>query len=764
LLEHIRIATGATRRLWLAVAASACGFGIWATHFIAMLAFEPGLPSGYDLTLTGLSLIVAIVLTGIGFAVAVFADRPPLVWLGGAIVGGGIANMHYLGVGAYEIAGHIVWSAPLVAASVVLGVTIAALAVRTEFYGAKLRAALLVSGAIVALHFTGMAAMTIVPDPSVAVSATAVPAQWLAAAVAFAGFMVLLLASAALNLDIRAQRRAANEADRMRGLANAAVEGLLVCTETAALTANDSFAALSGRPVETIGQVKLSALFPDAAILGRLFGNTHELLETVLRHVDGDDIPVELIARAVDYPGARHAVAVRDLRPRKSSEANIRYLADHDSLTGLPNRRAFTRRLDSEISATVARGRCLALLSLDVDHFKQVNDLLGHARGDACLRTLAHCVGSVLDENQVLARVGGDEFAVIAPGLSDPTAAGRIAERILEALQRENAQSPTATRLSVSIGIAICPNDSGDREKLLSFADTALYRAKDDGRGTYRFFEATMGVQARERRQIEHDLRNALARNEMRLVYQPQVEVAGGRVVGFEALIRWEQSERGNISPGIFIPIAEETGGIMAIGAWTLQVACAEAAGWSGGQAVAVNVSAIQLQSSDFAQAVQQVLADTGLSPDRLELEITETAFIRDTDRALGTLRQLKAMGVKIAMDDFGTGYSSLSTLRAFPFDKIKIDQAMVRSVDTSPQAAAIVRAVLGLGRGLGLPVLAEGVETASEMAFLAAEKCHAVQGYLFGRPAAIETFAAIVHRPAEPSVWRGPLRVVAGG
>jgi predicted signal transduction protein with EAL and GGDEF domain len=358
----------------------------------------------------------------------------------------------------------------------------------------------------------------------------------------------------------------------------------------------------------------------------------------------------------------------------------------------------------------------------------------------------------VLDENHVLARLGGDEFAVILPAISGPLVAGRIAEDILDAVRDQNERSMAAALVSTSIGIALYPDDATDRHALLSHADTALYRAKADGRGTYRFFEAKMGEEVRERRLLEHDLRQAVPRGELRLVYQPQKNIQTDEIIGLEALLRWNHPTRGDVSPSVFIPIAEESGSILQIGEWVLRTACVEAATWTRPLTVAVNVSTVQLHNANFAHLVHEILVSTGMPPRRLEIEITETALISDLNRALGTLRQLKALGIRIAMDDFGTGYSSLSNLRAFPFDKIKIDGSFIHAVDRNEQAAAIVRAVLGLGQGLGLPVLAEGVETASELQFLSREvACSEVQGYLIGRPCDIEQLRQFTHGVAAP-------------
>ncbi|MDB5688087.1 MAG: bifunctional diguanylate cyclase/phosphodiesterase, partial [Rhizorhabdus sp.] len=460
--------------------------------------------------------------------------------------------------------------------------------------------------------------------------------------------------------------------------------------------------------------------------------------------------PVELILRAIDFAGRPHQViAVRDLRARKKAEQHIRYLAHHDALTGLPNRSHFNERIDMGIAALPA-GRKLAVLCLDLDRFKEVNDLFGHAAGDRVLQAASARVTGLLGDGQIMARLGGDEFAVLMTATTT-AAAEAVAQQIIETLRAKDDQSGIDS-ISTSIGIALCPDDAFDREALLAHADTALYRAKIEGRATWRFFETGMGDAVRDRRLLEHDLRHAIAGNQMSLVYQPQESMARGTVIGFEALLRWNHPTRGTVSPAVFIPVAEEAGAILEIGEWVLRTACREAVTWTQPLTIAVNVSAVQIYHDDFVPLVHQVLIETGLPPARLELEITETALIRDLNRALSALRRIKALGVHIAMDDFGTGYSSLSNLRAFPFDKIKIDGSFIKSVNTNGQAATIVRAVVGLGRGLGLPVLAEGVETEDELQFLNDENCDEVQGYLLGRPAAISQFRQITHGEEVPA------------
>lgn len=749
LLRHAGKASPRMRAIWLGVAAVAGGSGIWATHFIAMLAFEPGLPSAYHVGLTSLSLVYAIAMTGLGLTIALARAIPFAATLGGAILGLGIAAMHYTGMAAFEIAGHIIWDPALVAASLILGGVLGSVALPVALVGESLRGrttgALLLLLAICSHHFIAMGAVTIVPDASVLISESAIPARWLAVGIALASLAILFLASAALALDIRDRRHVALERDRLHSLANAAVEGLVVCRGDLIISANDSFGKLVGLAATELTGAALSRFLPEAATRLALTEPSDQLIDAELTRADDGKIPVELIMRPVTYGNQPHyAVAVRDLRARRRAEGQIEFLAHHDALTGLANRASFNQRLDQELKVAEATGRKLAVLCLDLDRFKEVNDLFGHAAGDTMLVTVARSVTTLLDETQLMARLGGDEFAILIP-CEQAVAAGRLAEQVLEALRSSSADA-TGPMIATSIGIALYPDDADERALLLSYADTALYKAKAEGRGTYRFFEAKLGTQVRERRLLEHDMRHAVACGEMHLVYQPQTDVQTGTVLGFEVLLRWQHPQRGPVSPGVFIPIAEESSAILQIGEWVLREACREATSWPNPLTIAVNVSAVQLHAPHFAQLVHEVLFQTGLKPNRLEIEITETALIRDPGRAQSTLRQLKALGVRIAMDDFGTGYSSLSNLRAYPFDKIKIDGSFIRAVDLNEQTAAIVRSVLGLGRGLGLPVLAEGVETQAELSFLAGENCQSAQGYLMGRPAAIKTFNEHTH------------------
>ena len=747
LLQHARRAPSRMRYVWLGVSAVASGVGIWATHFIAMIAYAPDVPSGYHAGGTFVSLLSAILLAGAGFSLALIPGRRLQPAIGGLVVALGIATMHYVGMSAFKVPGNIRWDFAFVAASLGSGAVFSIMAMQVAVHGLHAKswlvAVALLTAAICSLHFTAMAGVEIVENPAIAVPTSTISDGWLALAVTCATLVVLGLGLAAIVLDIRDSRRSEVEVGRLRELANASVEGLLICDGDSIVDCNTSLAELCGRSGADLAGQPLKTCFADEVVVKELLARPNEVLETNLLHADGSISPVELIAKPISFSrGLRYVVAVRDLTDRKRAEREIHFLAHHDALTGLPNRNTFHSRLNQLIAAKQSG---FAVLYLDLDRFKEVNDLFGHAIGDAVLRSVADRVTAGLSDGETMARLGGDEFAILSPGTATSAQASKLAVRVIGSMH-SGSDDGEMRPISTSIGIALFPQDGTDSEALLSHADTALYCAKADGRNTFRLYDADMGAEAREKRLLEHDLRTAIEQRQLHLFFQPQQGVTSEDVSGFEALLRWRHPERGDVSPGVFIPIAEETGSILDIGRWVLREACREASTWENRLRIAVNVSAVQLYEPDFAREVHAVLLETGLSPHRLEIEITETALVRDLNRALAALRQVKALGVCIAMDDFGTGYSSLSNLRAFPFDKIKIDGSFIRSVNSNDQAAAIVRAVLGLGRGLRLPVLAEGVETEAELEFLRNEACDEVQGYLLGRPAPIEVFRSMTH------------------
>jgi len=423
-----------------------------------------------------------------------------------------------------------------------------------------------------------------------------------------------------------------------------------------------------------------------------------------------------------------------DVTTRRHAEQQVAFMARHDVLTRLPNRAAFVERLEQAI-AHAGRGSLAAVLCLDLDHFKEVNDTLGHPVGDCLLRAVADRLGACVREVDMVARFGGDEFAVVQVDPERVEDVGLLAQRIIEVLSLPYELDGHQVVVGASIGIALVPTDGADPDTLLKNGDIALYRAKSDGRGVFRFFAPAMDARLQERRRLELDLQHAMTHHEFELYYQPLIDLAEDRICSFEALLRWHHPTKGLLESKQFVPLTEEMGLIVPLGAWVLREACREAATWPDDVKVAVNLSPVQFRYRDLMPTVAAALAETGLPGRRLELEITEAALLHNSGEVLGILHGLRELGVSISMDDFGTGYSSLSYLRSFPFDKIKIDQSFVHDLADSTDAAAIVRAVARLGSSLGIATTAEGVETGDQLARLRAEGCTEVQGYLFSHP-----------------------------
>jgi diguanylate cyclase (GGDEF)-like protein len=448
-------------------------------------------------------------------------------------------------------------------------------------------------------------------------------------------------------------------------------------------------------------------------------------------------------------PGGGWVAIHEDITERQQAEASIVFMAHHDALTKLPNRMLFRERVEQAI-AMAGRGTQFAVICLDLDNFKQINDTLGHPIGDGLLLAVADRLQSCVRDADTVARLGGDEFAIIQIGVRQPEDAEALASRLIAAFRQPFDVADHQIMSGASIGVTVVSGDSISFETLMRDADIALYLAKTEGRGTVRFFEPEMDARIHMRRVLELELQGAIARNEFELYYQPQIDLTSNKVSGFEALLRWHHPVRGLVSPLDFIPVAEETGMIGAIGEWVLRTACFEAENWPAGISVAVNLSPVQFKKGDLVAAVQAALAASGLRPDRLELEITESVFLRDTADTLRALHQLRSMGICIALDDFGTGYSSLSYLRSFPFAKIKIDKSFVRDLMTNNGSMSIIRAVTGLGQSLGMRTIAEGVETKEQLERLREEGCDEVQGFLFSRPRPAGEVPSLIERLQE--------------
>jgi diguanylate cyclase (GGDEF)-like protein len=424
-----------------------------------------------------------------------------------------------------------------------------------------------------------------------------------------------------------------------------------------------------------------------------------------------------------------------DITEQRQSEVKIEYMAHHDALTGLANRVLLNERLESALGRRIHREQMVAVHHLDLDKFKAVNDTFGHPVGDKLLKIVADKLSGLVRETDTIARMGGDEFVIVQSPITDPAEATALAQRVIELMSEPFDIDGHQALIGASVGIALGPGDGLRPDKLLRNADLALYRAKGDGRGRFRFFEPTMDLHMKARRIMEQDLRNALLSGEFELLYQPVVNLASNKISGFEALIRWNHPTQGMVAPSAFIPLAEEIGFIVPIGEWVIRQACATAAQWPDNLNVAVNISAVQFRNPGLMQVIVGALAGSGLQPERLEIEITETVLLQNKESTLTILHQLRELGVRIAMADFGTGYSSLTYLQSFAFDKIKIDRCFVKDIAENSGSLNIVRAVAAMANGMGMTATAEGVETQEQLDKITSEGCTEMQGFLFSKP-----------------------------
>ncbi|MDJ0275339.1 EAL domain-containing protein [Sphingomonas sp. 2R-10] len=714
------------RRFWLASAAITAGAGVWSTHFISMIAYRSADRLQFDQSLTALSALIAAGAFALAFALLRRSGGIVVASLCGAIATGGIVGMHLTGMAAIRHPAVVATDIRPVAVAASLGwlALSAAFALFVRGRGSR-RIYLPAAGMVLTtifLHFVAMSAAVI--DHGHGTARGGNDTAWLLYWVVGASFLLVAGTAAASVLD--------RFLTDLRGLADATSEGLLITGDDRILEANERACALLGVSRGEVIWTSVACWFETADAAGLSPG---ESLRTRITGSTIEDQLVELTARTIEYRGrAATVIALRDLTETGRAERAIAHLASHDTLTGLANRAA----CDGALAAAVRSGVPFGMMAIDLDRFRAVNDLFGHGAGDAILIRVARILEQAIGAQDMVARIGGDEFVVLQRQIGSLDDTRRLAAHVAASLAAEMDSARDPTAIGCSLGVVTFPRDGTDPETLRHNASVALTRAKEDGRGRASFFDAVMDRDARERQSLEHDLRHAICRDQLRLVYQPLVATATGDVVGYEALLRWTHPARGAVSPALFIPVAEEAGTIGAIGEWVLRQACREAALWPSQLSLAVNVSPVQLRLPSLPELVRAVLDDNGFDPARLELEITETALLRDRETSLAILREIRALGVRIAMDDFGTGYSSLSNLRHFPFDKIKIDRSFVSAMHEDEAALSIVRAVAGLGKGLKLPVVAEGVETEQQRRMVQAEGCLLAQGYLFGRPGAV--------------------------
>jgi diguanylate cyclase (GGDEF)-like protein len=640
---------------WQFLAATAAGASIWATHFIAIIAYHAGTPVSFAPVMTVISLLVAMVGSFCGLIVAGMLRTAWAPAAGGALVGLSVAVMHYMGMLAYLAQGTIEWDWTYLTISIVLAITVTALSIhfssRDDRVESKLASVGLLTLAIVSLHFTGMTAFKL--TPVVVYDGYSNPAA----------MQAMALAVALVSLII-------------------------------------------------VGAVLASYLI--------------------------------------------------DNQNRAQSLIELQHMALNDALTGLANRTAFNEHLETRIRLADQGGQKFALATIDLDRFKEINDLRGHSAGDEVLRILARRMLDFDGGSLFVARLGGDEFSAILPANSVADVRNILTRLRAELLQPLIVDS-FEVLVGASIGACIYPDDAAEKESLINNTDLALYRAKTEIAEKICFFDNVMDEAVRSRRELASDLRHAIESNQLEVFYQVQTLVSDASITGYEALLRWRHPEHGYIPPVEFIPLAEENGLILQLGEWVLKTACTQCAALGADIKIAVNLSPIQFLHPDLPGLVADILRETGMRPENLELELTESAIIHDKERTLLQLQDIRKLGVTIALDDFGTGYSSLDTLRAFPFDKIKLDRTFMSEVETSEQARSIVRAVLALGRSLDIPVLAEGIETPDQLAILHAEGCDSAQGYYLGRPAPLSKILSTLDEKSQAEDLQTVLKQLRG-
>ena len=746
LLARTDTLTGRNRLVWMARIAIVMGMGVWTTHFIAMLGYCPDFALDYEPISTFLSAVVSIVLVGGPIAATVLVRRRWMKAGLGAVSGAGVAATHFTGMSALQgclISYDLGTSAAALLA--VIAAFAAAMAAGPTRSGRVARIVLIVVG-LLALHFTSIAgtSLHLLPSGSVWGADRATLSALGASASLLLSMAVMLVTVRAARLNGASTAAAKAEAARLRvlsvalnnmsnGLVMVDPDGLISVynQRVVGLLGLDADDVAVGMPLATylanIGRHKgWNAKRIAGVVANHLAWLENNETTHVEHHFDGGPV---LSVACRPMAGGGCVLTYEDVTERRLAEAKVTHMAFHDALTGLPNRRMFAEQAHRLLQLP----QRFSMLMLDLDRFKQVNDTLGHAIGDALLVEVSARMRQKCRRSDLMFRLGGDEFAIL-PQPDAGVSVDDLAHRVILALAVPFFIKGHTISIGCSIGIATS-YAGADQTHMVQMADLALYRAKELGRSRAEHYESGMIEKARARRQTEIDLIRAIRENEFELHYQPFRSLPDNRLLGFEALIRWNHPTRGLVSPAEFIPLAEENGMICQIGTWVLNEACRTAACWPDPLFVAINVSAVQMRTPEITSLVAKILREHGLAASKLELELTETAMVKDGVQIATVLRELRALGVRIAMDDFGTGYSSLTHLRDFELDRIKIDKSFIGTTSDDIGARAVVRAVTGLARDLSITTTAEGVETQEQLSRLTELGCDAVQGYLLGRP-----------------------------
>jgi len=740
------------------------GLGIWSMHFVAMLAYTLPMPVRYDGAVTLWSLVVAVAACIIGLAVAAGKKNHLRISLGGICLGLGIVSMHYIGMAAMRMPASMHYNPWLVAVSILIGIGAAVAAIWMAFaigrgeISATLRfkagSSLLMGTAIAGMHYTGMAAMTVYQNGKTMLSTPGFELDpvLMGGSLTVSSILLMSFALWSARLVAEANLVRANE-ERVRAITENVVDVIITINTSGIIEfANGAVERVFGyKPAELLnanvnilmpepwhsrhdGYIKKYLADGDSKLIG--FGQS----EFHAVHKDGSTFPIDLSISETVVDGKRIFIGtIRDISERIETQKRLHYLAHHDVLTTLPNRLSFQEHIRHALTHARRRDSQVAVMFMDVDRFKLINDTLGHHVGDFLLQEIALRLKECIREGDVVARLSGDEFTVLLEDITTRDEITPIAKKLITSFTKPFIYNEQELFSTASIGISIYPDDGADPALMMRHADIAMYSAKADGGNRYHFYTTAMNARADERLQLETSLRHALEREEFVLYYQPQIDTATGMITAVEALLRWQHPQLGLVQPLEFINILEETGLIVPVGEWVIKTACRQHITWLregvGPLRIAVNLSARQFNEIELVQQIDTVLRDTGMQAHYLELEITENTLIQQTGRTMQTITELHALGVQLAIDDFGTGYSSLSYLRKIPIHTLKIDRSFVRDIINDPDDAAIVQLILDMAHSLKLNVVAEGVENNAQQVFLTERQCHSLQGYHFSQP-----------------------------
>ena len=779
LAKTISSSRGKSYGLWLLYGAVVMGMGIWSMHFVGMLANHFPIPVSYNFEIIIASVIVAIVASFIALYIVVHKNVSRRRLLAGAsLFALGISAMHYIGMEAVEL--KITYDPLFFILSIVIAFAASITALGLTFYflgdqkylerGKKFGSALLMGTGIAGMHYTGMAGAhyeeSLEREPAVMM----IQQEWLAYFITIGSLLTLALSLLGLYITRRFARQemAKQESEKWyKSLYESNQDGIIsINSEHIIIGFNPAAEKILGIKEESYKSKPISSILPifvfaQHEYLKEMYRRSSkgEILryESAIHHHSGEQIDLSMVNAPVLVDGTvmGNYIIARDVTEEKRTKERNHFLAFHDELTGLPNRRMFNQDLSDMIIEQQGSGNSFVVMVMDMDRFKVINDSLGHAYGDLFLQQMSKRIKQCLaGENAVISRMGGDEFAILLKEVRNEEKAVLLAERIIKELGLPYQLKDNEYYVTASIGIAIYPHHGVNAVQLQRNADMAMYEVKKQGKNNFHFFSNELNAQITERVELEGELRKSIEREEFELYYQPQFHAGEAKLIGVEALVRWNHPEKGILSPALFIPVAEEIGLITSLGTWVLREACRQMHKWheEGGPLipVSVNLSSQQFYQPNLARDIKKILDETGLQPAYLELEITESMMM-DAETSSEILKELSSLGIRISLDDFGTGYSSLSYLKMFPINKLKIDRSFIQDIAVSDNDKAIVASIISMAQHLKMDVIAEGIETKDQLDILVASNCSEIQGYYFSRPLPAgelaSTFLALLHK-----------------